>query len=198
MFDARPEGIADIYSIDAQGGAPKRLTDNPAEDELPCFSADGRWIYFASTRSGERQLYRMPSQGGEAVPVTHKGAYVSVASPDGKWIYYNKQGGGLWKVAPDGGDEVPVLDPRTMPVVSTFAVPAFAPADAGIYYVGAPDRESGKLPLKLYRFADGKTMELGRLDKFWWNFSISPDRQWLLYSQYDTSVHDLMMVENFR
>ena len=41
----------DIYSISANGGSPRRLTTNPAEDKLPYWSHDGRWIYFSSTRS---------------------------------------------------------------------------------------------------------------------------------------------------
>lgn len=194
VFDARPQGLSDIYSVDAQGGIPKRLTDHRAEDHLPCFSADGRWIYFVSNRSGEEQLYRMPSEGGEAVQVTRRGAFYSVASPDGKWIYYTKQEGSLWKLALGGGEEIQVLDTRSMLPISTFAVTA-----SGIYYVGAPDHESGKVPLELHRFADGKTVELGRLDKrFWWYLSVSRDDKCLVYTQLDSSVHDLVMVENFQ
>jgi Tol biopolymer transport system component len=109
VFDARPNGAADVYSVRADGGIPKRLTDHPAEDHVPCYSADGRWIYFASLRSGPGQVYRMPATGGEAVQVTRKGAYAPIASPDGKWIYYEKENG-IWKVPPDGGEEVQVLE----------------------------------------------------------------------------------------
>src|SRR5262249_42465379 len=42
VFDARPSGNADVYMVRADGGTPKRLTDHPAEDHLPCFSADGQ------------------------------------------------------------------------------------------------------------------------------------------------------------
>ena len=67
---------------------PKRLTDHPAEDHVPCYSADGLWISFASARSGERQLYHMPAKGGEAVQITRKGTFVPAASSGGQWIYY--------------------------------------------------------------------------------------------------------------
>jgi Tol biopolymer transport system component len=196
VFAARPEGVADIYSIIAEGGTPKRLTDNPAEDHNPCYSADGRWIYFASTRSGQRQLYRMPAQGGEAVQITRKGAYQPAASRDGKWIYYSKTGGGIWRVPVEGGEETPVPDVRSIYNAHTFCVTA-----AGIYFAGAPDPVSRTAPLKLYRFADGKTIDLGHFDKPLGpgpRFSVSPDEKWLLYSQLDSSVDDLVLVENFR
>jgi len=194
VFDARPEGLADIYSIKAGGGTPLRLTDHPAEDHLPYYSADGRWIYFASTRSGERQLYRIPANGGAAVQITHKGAYVSIASPDGKWIYYSKPGIAIWKVPVDGGEESPVLDGRILYSYFSFCV-----TSSGIHFAGPVDPALRTAPLKLYRFADGQTVELGRFDKpLGLHISASPDGKWLAYSQLDTSVDDLMLVENFR
>ena len=198
VFDARPEGLADVYSVPAEGGTPKRLTDHPAEDHVPCYSADGRWIYFASTRSGERQLYRMPANGGgnggDVVQITHKGAYASMASSDGKWIYYSGPGGALWKVPVDGGEETRVGDAGSIYNAFTFCVAA-----SGVYFAGAPDPASGTVPLKLYRFADGKTVELGHFDKpLSLHLSVSPDEKWLLYTQLDGSVDDVVLIENFQ
>lgn len=36
-------------------------------------SADGKWLAFTSTRTGRRQIYVMPSSGGEAYPITDLG-----------------------------------------------------------------------------------------------------------------------------
>jgi Tol biopolymer transport system component len=199
VFDARPEGLADIYSVSAQGGTPKRLTDNPAEDHVPCYSGDGRWIYFASTRSGDRQLYRMPAGGGEAVQVTRKGAYVSVPSRDGKWIYYSKPGGAIWRVPVDGSEETPVLAAGSLGSGVLGNLFTFDVAASGIYFAGASDADSRARPLKLYRFADSKTVEIGHFDKHLrLHLGISPDEKWLVYAQLDSSVDDLMLVENFR
>ncbi len=194
VFDAREEGFADIYSIKAEGGAPVRLTDHPAEDHLPCYSADGRYIYFASLRAGQRQIFRIPAGGGAAEQITHNGGYQPIASPDGKWIYYSKQGSSVWKVPADGGAETEVLPAGSIYYHFLFDVTA-----AGIYFAGAPDTMSGVAPLKFYRFSDGKTVGFGHVDKpLYLQISVSPDGKWLLYTQLDSAVDDLMLVENFR
>ena len=53
--------------------------------------------------------------------------------------------------------------------------------------------------MKLYRYADGRTVELGRIAKPLALFlTVSPDEKWLTYTQLDSSIDDLILVENFR
>ncbi len=54
--------------VNVNGGVPKRLTFDPAADQNPFWSHDGRWIYFDSTRNG-LGIWKVPVQGGEALPV---------------------------------------------------------------------------------------------------------------------------------
>jgi Tol biopolymer transport system component/tRNA A-37 threonylcarbamoyl transferase component Bud32 len=193
-FDARLEGNADVYTIPANGGASKRLTDDPAEDNVPCYSADGRWIYFASARSGTPMIYRAPANGGAAAQITHKSGTMPIASPDGKWIYYSRVDNSLWKTPADGGEETQVLPPRSLNMAFTFTVAA-----SGIFYVGPSDPASHMVPVNLYRFADGKTVEVARMDRSpRLQISVSPDEKWLAFARLDSSVDELMMVENFR
>ena len=51
-FDFNQEGNADIYVIRASGGKPIRLTTDSADDVAPSWSRDGKWVYFASIRTG--------------------------------------------------------------------------------------------------------------------------------------------------
>ena len=68
----------------------RRLTDNPSDDMAPSWSRDGRWIYFASSRSGQLQLWKAPAEGSPAAQVTRKGGVLAVESLDGKFLYYAK------------------------------------------------------------------------------------------------------------
>jgi TolB protein len=88
-FDVDKEGNGkeDIYVISANGGAPRRLTTDPAADNWPCWSQDGQSVYFTSTRSGAKQIWKMPAGGGDAVQITRDaGADIPRESPDGKFV----------------------------------------------------------------------------------------------------------------
>jgi len=62
----------DLWLLDltAKDAAPRRLTQNPANDSSPRWSADSKLIYFLSTRSGTSQVWRLQLGGGEATQVT--------------------------------------------------------------------------------------------------------------------------------
>ena len=116
MFDCRPEGNADIYVVSAEGGQPRRLTTDPAEDIVPSWSRDGRWIYFTSNRnadggSGRLQIWKMPADGGEAVQMTRQGGFEPMESPDGQWLYFTQdRGSSSIRRMPTGGAEAPLFD----------------------------------------------------------------------------------------
>jgi dipeptidyl aminopeptidase/acylaminoacyl peptidase len=63
---------SDLWLLDlsAPAAAPRRLTQNPANDSSPRWSPDGKSLYFISTRSGTAQVWRLPLAGGEATVVT--------------------------------------------------------------------------------------------------------------------------------
>jgi dipeptidyl aminopeptidase/acylaminoacyl peptidase len=70
-FGSNMEGKnIDVYVIRASGGKPIRLTTDPAEDDAPSWSRDGNWIYFASQRTDQYEVWKVPAAGGEAVRVT--------------------------------------------------------------------------------------------------------------------------------
>jgi TolB protein len=62
---------ADIWLIDPQTGEERALTDTTdVWDSTPSFAADGTAVLFESNRSGNFELYSLPLDGGEAVPLT--------------------------------------------------------------------------------------------------------------------------------
>jgi dipeptidyl aminopeptidase/acylaminoacyl peptidase len=59
-----------LLDLDAPQAPPRQLTTNAANDTSPRWSADGREIFFLSTRSGSSQVWRLALAGGEASQVT--------------------------------------------------------------------------------------------------------------------------------
>ena len=77
---------ADIWMVDFEGKrSPRRFAFGPANEYSPRFSPDGMWIGFLSNRGGAPQVYRIRTDGGEALPVTDfaMGARSFAWSPDG-------------------------------------------------------------------------------------------------------------------
>jgi serine/threonine protein kinase len=76
----------EVYIQQLNGEGTVRLTDHPAMDLYPEFSADGSKVYFVSTRA-PKGIYEVATLGGDARLLVPNGAN-PVASPDGKWLAY--------------------------------------------------------------------------------------------------------------
>ena len=122
----------DLWWRDLDRGVMTRLTSDPARDQNPVWSPDGKWIAFASNRNGGVfQIYRKDASGaGPEEPLTN-GSYDKFPydwSHDGRLILYGEQtgrgGGGTHLMAlPVQGDRKPVLvvdeaSPRTTAAIS--------------------------------------------------------------------------------
>lgn len=122
----RRGGYRDIVYVDVEHGVSRRITNDRAVDGNPSFSADGRWLFFHSDRTGIANLYAYELASGRLRQVTNviNGAYSPEPSPDGKtiaYVGYTSKGFDLfamrldedaWTEAPDYVD----LHPK-MPVV---------------------------------------------------------------------------------
>ncbi len=64
------KGRYDLWLSAVAGGQPLRLTSHDANDTDPAWSADGKSVYFLSSRSGLSQVWRIAIDGGEAIQVT--------------------------------------------------------------------------------------------------------------------------------
>jgi Tol biopolymer transport system component len=87
--------ISNIFRIDANGSGELRMTSSEALDDGPEYSADRKWVYFCSKRSGKWDAWRMPADGAGpddrlAEKITNSGDtqdWFPHVSPDGKWLY---------------------------------------------------------------------------------------------------------------
>lgn len=195
-FDCFQDGKVDLYVVSSAGGVPRRLTKGPSNNVRPVWSRDGRSLYFGSRRSGESYIWKIPVQGGAAVPIVNtKGGFQAFESSDGKWVYYVKENTpGIWKVTADGGEATRVLEQGV--------AGAWSLTDQGICYLNFDDTDA--TTLRFFSFAEQKASLLRKLPKetrigLLENLlSATADGRWIIYTQSDQVASDLMLVENFR
>ncbi len=184
----------DIYVVSVNGGVPRRMTKDPAEDKWPYWSHDGKWIYFSSTRSGREEIWKMPSGGGEAVQITRNSGDIPQESADGKFLYYMKgwpEAVSVWRASVDGNQEVKVLD-------SVHSEGQWTVGKEGIYFFRTPDK-MGHSDICFYEFASGQIRKILTIQMPVNNhIAVSPDGRTVLYPQSDESGSVLMLVDNFR
>ena len=194
VFAATVAGNTDLFVADVQGGPPRRLTFEPSTEYHPQWSRDGKWVYFASDRTGERQIWKMPGGGGEAVQMTEHGGEGPFESPDGRHLFYVKAGAGgaeqLWRRLLSGGGEHQVL-----PEVFRGN---FAMMGERVYFI--PQRDAGCDCYHLQRLdlATGKTSPVMDVRDVGGGLSVSSDGRSLLYTTVVHTSADLILVEGFR
>jgi tricorn protease len=122
----------DIYIVTANGGTALRLTSHPGRELYPKLSPDGSQIAFSAEYNGTRQVYVMPSGGGEprqltwyndVGPMPPRGGTdnrVLDWTPDGRHIVvrmnrlpYDERGGRPYLVPVAGGLETPMAVPES-------------------------------------------------------------------------------------
>jgi Tol biopolymer transport system component len=196
----------DIHVVSASGGPPRRITADPSNDAVPSWSRDGRWIYFASDRTGEWQVWKVPSDGekeGNAVQVTRRGGFRSIESNDGKYLYFCRRRSlpedpqnTILRVPVDGGDEEVVIESLDSSLAN-WDVTA-----EGIYFVDRDPTAAGeRWVVNLLDFDQRRVTQVAELrHPPFLNgpaLDVSSDGRWILSTQVQEEA-DLMLVENFR
>jgi Tol biopolymer transport system component len=191
-FGWRDGGSTQIYTIPVTGGKPLQITNMSPGCSIPRYSRDGKWIYFGSRRTGRFEIWKISSAGGEPVQVTRNGGHTADESPDGAWLYFTHDEStltALMKMPSAGGPETQV--------VAEVWLRAFAPAMHGVYYI----RKDGpkNAAIRFLNEQSGVERQVQALTKPLWSFlSVSPDEQFVLWTQADQYGSDLMMIQNFR
>ena len=188
-----PESTRELYVLHTSTRKVDRLTDDPAKDFQASWSQDGKTVYFLSDRSGRDEIWKMPAAGGTRTQVTRQGGAMAIESRDRRFLYYAKDVGSqhaIWRVPVDGGEEKPIVDGLNNPL--SFAVSA-----DGLYLsVSTTPRNTS---IDFFEFKTGNRRTVAKLDKAaWLGVAVSPDQQYLLYSVFDSTSRNLMLVEKFQ
>ncbi|HUM00724.1 MAG TPA: PDZ domain-containing protein [Thermoanaerobaculia bacterium] len=120
----------DLWRAPVAGGPAYRLTSHAGQEIFPKVSPDGKWIAFSAEYSGTRQVYVMPSWGGEprqltfyndVGPMPPRGGFddwVMGWTKDGKILVrmnrvpWSERMGRYYLVDPKGGLETPLELPE--------------------------------------------------------------------------------------
>jgi hypothetical protein len=185
--------VSNLWTIPADGGSDRRLTNGATRIGPPLRSRDGRSIYYREDGPDGRDYVRIPATGGIPERITRNGAMMAEESWDGRELLYSKREGGgpLFLLSLDGGAERQIED---------CAVPrSLGSSPAAFYYVGC----SAGLEAPLYRrdLATGRRVLLGMLEKgpgMVMGLTVSPDAKTILYGREILAGSDLLLIENFR
>ena len=89
--------LGDVWIAD--GDEARRVTDDAATDAWPDFSPDGEWLFFASDRGGDMEIWRLRLATGQLLQVTNEPgrAFLPRVSADGRFVgYLESTGLGSW------------------------------------------------------------------------------------------------------
>ena len=105
----------DIWAVSLDNGSTRALTRNVDYDYRPVWSPDGSAMAFTSNRSGNYEIYTMPSQGGKPVRLTFHSNFDSAFDwgADGyiyAGSYRDPAGKRFYRLSPEDGSMEQVAD----------------------------------------------------------------------------------------
>jgi len=191
------EEARSVFVVDADGGTARSLVQDNFSNNVPNWSSDGKWVYFASNRTGDWQIWKIPASGGALVQVTKQGGFASIESAGGQYLYYakhNYENPEIWRVPVAGGEETPIY-----PGARPLDWGAWTLVENGLLFVALDDSESDRIPtVKLYDFSKQSVRNLAVLEKspFW--LTATHDGKSVLFDQPGEEESHIMLLENFR
>ena len=201
-FHGDPAGRPDVLVVPAGGGEPRVLTASTAGGAYPSFSRDGRWIYFARLEKGESKIWKIPVGGGAPMQVTNSAGAIAIESYHGELYYLDSvdRPGSVWRMPVGGGAPAKVVDGVVM---GNFDV-----VEGGLYYIHRAVRESGasssdkpddETQLRYFDFSTLRSTTVAEdLGAVGFGLSASRDGRTVLFARVDSSIDELVVVDNFR
>ena len=201
-FHGDPDGRPDVLVVPARGGQPRNVTKGLPGGAYPSFSRDGQWIYFSSGfEKGESRIWKMVAAGGAPVQVTDNAGAIAIESY-GRDLFYvdNVNGpGSVWRLPQGGGPAVKVVEGV---VLGNFDV-----VEEGLYYIDRVSGDAGSLSsrpdgetrLRYFDFDTSRSVTVAtNLGTIAMGMSATRDGRTIFFSRVDSSIDELILVDNFR
>lgn len=192
-FDVGWRDRGAVFVVDVPGGLPRPLAQDNSDNLVPNWSRDGRWVYFASNRTGMWQIWKMRVRGGPAVQVTTHGGFAAWPSADAQTLYYSKlnlPNPEIWQMPAEGGIET------LIPQVRPEAWASWAPDSKGIYFVVKAKSEPADI--MFFDFSTSEVRKVASLDSLPFWLSLSPDGNSFFYEHLDEENSRIMLLKNFQ
>jgi Tol biopolymer transport system component len=158
--------------IEANGTGEKQLTADAGNNSWPSVSPDGRYVVFASDRTGTDHVWRIDTDGSNPTQLTNGGGEsFPQCSPNGQWVVFNSRSTGtpLLKVPIDGGEPVPIVEKNSDLV-------AISPDGK---WVASLHFENAKTNTAIYPFEGGEPHQIVDINSYY--FRWTPDGRSLAY-----------------
>lgn len=169
VFNIGHEGLANLYTMPIAGGSPKQLTFLDSFSLEGVWSADGKWIAFASTQGGKPRVWTINAGGGNprAVSSSDLSDSFDLAWSPGSQVLYQQAGNrNYYELDPGTREERLLVRDRSVgwifsPVYSPdgrkIAVQWNRPPNRGIWVIDAKDRHE----TLFYKTSTLSTMPVG-------------------------------------
>jgi len=124
VFESKRDGNSEIYSMNPDGSAQNRLTNNTSDDTRALWSPDGLHLVFESKRDGNSEIYSMNPDGSAQTRLTNNTtddtapawspfgnriAFVSVRDGNSEVYVMNADGSGQTRLTNNPANEVSPL-----------------------------------------------------------------------------------------
>jgi Tol biopolymer transport system component len=199
----RPSPSA-VWVVNVSTGERRQLTDAKTGDGAqPAWSPDGaRIAYWGKHKGGQRDIWTIPSRGGEPAPVTDDAAFDwnPVWSPDGKFLYFASDRGGsmnLWRVPLEAQTGRPTGPPEPLTAPSSYAQHVAFSRDGrrAVYVNQVSSTNIFTVDFNPYKERiTGQPVAVTQGSRHASGPHLSPDGGWFVYSSQGERQEDLYLV----
>jgi serine/threonine protein kinase len=182
---------SELWIMNADGSDNKQLTSDGYPKQGATISPDGKFIFFASLRSGVPHIWRINSDGSNPKQITYGPDFAPTCAPNGQWITFISMRTGmplLWKVGVDGGEAVQFTNKQSSraffsPDGTSLACGYFVENTSSPWKIAIIPMAGGE-PSRLIDAPQGRSLGLD-------NWAWSPDGRAIIYTGFQKGVSNL-------